>query len=229
MARTPKPTDSRSNLDPEPTIDVSSLPVAELHELETFEEPTNSLKAAAAIVNAMAETAAAQGSDEPAPKREADGPPLKEVAEQKANSNPLDPVQKVPGWAKIPEGEFRFPKHRHITFVRLRKEWTDTPGLGDRVLILWSLSPGDEQFALKRAQGDHNRVTAEMVKQTIRAIDGQVADWAGTSQASPDVLWGQIGKKCRELLLKIYLQVNTLNAKEMRDFLETCLAVVAVG
>ncbi len=223
MARTPS--SKTRAADPEPTIDASSLPSAEPHELETFAEPTSALKVAFDLANAAADAV----KDEPAPQREPEGPPMQEVAAQAAARDTFEPVQRVPGWAKVPEGGFRFPKHRQVTFIRLRAEWTDTPTLGDRILILWNLSPGDEAFALKRAQGDVNRITDEMVKQCIRAIDGQVVDWGAMNQSNPDVLWGQVGRKCRQLLLKMYLRINTLGASEVRDFLETCVAVVTVG
>ncbi len=229
MARTPKPNEPSRLPDPPATVDASSLPTAELHELETFKEPSGALKGAAAVMKAMAEAAAEEVADAPPPAAEPEGPSLKDVAEAKKRETAKDPAQKIPGWAKVPAGEFRFPKHRQVLFIRFRAEWTDTPGLGDRQIICWGLSPGDENFAIQRAMGDVNRITAELCMQTIRAIDGEVVDWAGMSQQTPTVFWGQIGRKCRELVLKTYLKLNTLSAAETRDFLETCLAVVTVG
>jgi hypothetical protein len=222
MARKPRTTDEPEG------IDVSMLQTAELHELETFEEPTNGLRQAAQLMSEMA-AASVKGDDGTPPKAEPEGEPLADAAARKRADSPLEPVQRVPGWAKIPEGGFRFPKHVQVMFVRFRAEWTDTPALGDRVIICWGLSPGDQRFAVKRAMGDNLRVTDELVQQTIRAIDGNVADWGTMGMNSPAVFWNQIGVRCRNLMTKVHIQLNTLGPKETRNFLETCLAVVTTG
>jgi hypothetical protein len=139
-----------------------------------------------------------------------------------------------PNWALIPPVDatgqpFRFPRGRSVLFVKLLKEWTDMPTAGDRQIICWPLTPGDYRFALDRAQGDGNRVNDELTKQMIRAIDGHPVDWSAGTAYSPDIFWTQIGQKCRYLLTRIYLQLNTLSAKETRSFFETCIAVVTTG
>ncbi len=139
-----------------------------------------------------------------------------------------------PNWAVIPPNDstghpFRFPRGRSVLFIRLLKEWTDMPTSGDRQIICWPLTPGDYRFALDRAQGDGNRVNDELTKQMIRAIDGHPADWGAGTQYSPDVFWTQIGQKCRYLLTRVYLQLNTLSAKETKTFFDSCIAVVQTG
>lgn len=139
-----------------------------------------------------------------------------------------------PAWATIPAADasgqpFRFPRGRDVLFIKLLSSWTDTPKLGDRQIICWPLTPGDYRFAIDRAQGDPNRINDELTKQMVRAIDGHPVDWAAGTQHNPDIFWTQIGQKCRYLLTRIYLQLNTLSAKETRTFFETCIAVVSTG
>jgi hypothetical protein len=145
-------------------------------------------------------------------------------------------TSEVPSWCAefIPpagaDGQpFRFPAGRDIMFIRLRAEWTDTPKLGDQLLICWAISYGDQQFAIKRAQGDGIRVTDELTKQMVRAINKRAVDWSAGTEHNPDVLWQRIGQRCRSLLTRIYIQLNTLSAKETRDFFEHCIAVVRTG
>ncbi len=68
-----------------------------------------------------------------------------------------------------------------------------------------------------------------MCKQMIRAVNGHYADWAVASEYSPEVVWSRIGQRCRYLLTRIYLQLNSLTPKETRDFFEHCIVVVSTG
>ncbi len=204
--------DSVTTNAPRPTI---QLNLVDASELETFGQPSPEQKAAA----------------------EAEGKKLAEAVQEMTAKAILPAAQgEVPAWAAefIPSagigGEpFRFPRGRPIMFVRLRAEWTDMPTEGDRLLICWPISYGDQQFAIRRAKGDPNVVTDELTKQMIRAIDGKPVDWTGGNKQNPDVLWQQIGQKCRYLLTRLYLQNNTLSASETRDFFERCIAVVIPG
>ncbi len=211
-------------------LPVSSLLTAEPYELESFPDPVQALKAAADSV-----AAAIAGSEAKPPKNANEGETPREVAAKLSASLPMpEAVQKVPSWAHVPGASsdgtpFRFPKGREVMFLRLRGRTTDTPGLGDRHLICWAISPGDMRFAQKRAQGDQTRVGDEMVKQMIRAIDGQSVDWGGMTTSNPDLLWGQIGQKNRWLLTRMFTQLNTHTPEELRDFFEHCIAVVTTG
>lgn len=133
----------------------------------------------------------------------------------------------VPEWAIIPEG-FKFPRGRQIVFMRFLAAWTDVPGKGDRQIACWVISAGDRKLALSRAQGDANRSVEEMTKQMIRLVDGKPVDWSKAS-TSPEILWAEIGEKCRSLVTRTFLRLHQLDADEMRTFLEDCIAVVSAG
>ena len=179
------------------------------------------------------------GGGAPSPdQQKADSEAKEKLAEavQELTAKALVPpaVSSAPAWGHIPtvgpDGKaFRFPAGRQVMFILLRAEWTDTPTLGDRHLITWPITPGDYKFAISRAMGDPNRIQDELTKQAIRAIDGNCSDWAGGGKYSPNVLWDQIGQKCRYLLTRIYIQQNTLSQKETRDFFENCISVVSTG
>ncbi len=214
-----------------PDLPVEALPTAEPFELESFEDPTHALKAAVDVLTSVAEAI----SDEPTAKAEkSDGEtPAQVAAKLSAKVAMPEPVQKVPSWAagnipgSLSDGvtPFRFPKGREIMFLRLRAGTTDVPQLGDRQLICWRISPGDMRWA----QGDMTRVSDEMIKQMIRAIDGHAVNWAEGVKHNPDVLWGQIGQKNRWLLTRMFTQLNTHTPEELKDFFEHCIAVVTTG
>ena len=141
----------------------------------------------------------------------------------------------VPGWAKIPQvgadgSPFRFPRGYKILFVRFRAHLTAVPGKGERQAILWSLGPEDFRLAVSRGMGDAHRVSDEIAKQCIRAIDGVAVDWAtGGVQNNPDQFWRDVGQAYRTQLVRLANQVNSLDAKELRDFLEHCVGLVIPG
>jgi len=139
--------------------------------------------------------------------------------------------RKIPEFArgKVPK-ELRLPRGLQVVCVSIPKELTPRPDLGDRVLLLWELSEGDEKLAVMRAMGDGARVGAEFAKQMVRAIDGHVARWDGMpGPGSVDALWREIGAKGRNLLMKIYVQINQPNRDELQRFFERCVAVVPMG
>ena len=137
-----------------------------------------------------------------------------------------DPVNKIPEWmrGKIPEGIVA-PRGIEKQFVRIRSSWTYAPHKGDRILIVWPLSEGDEKLAYMRCANEQNRAIWELSKQMIRAIDGQVADWSGVpGPANVDTLWREIGMKGRGLLMRLYTQFHSRDAQESADFFGNCIA-----
>lgn len=149
-----------------------------------------------------------------------------------------DDEQELPAWVRIPDG-FSFPRGRRVQFVRFPAEWTDVPKRGHecpdapglwRQCILWSLSPGDEQLAAERALGDDNRLTAELIKQSIRAIDGQPVDQTGMpTEANVDRFWAQIGSRCRGDLKRIWSALNNSTREQRTFFLAFCVAQRVAG
>jgi hypothetical protein len=137
---------------------------------------------------------------------------------------------KPPDWAKIPPAPFRFPRGVDVAFVRVRGNITAAKQKGDRILVIWGLSDGDEKLAYGRAMGDSNRAITELAKQSVRAVDGVAADWSGTpGPGSVDLLWRELGGKGRGQLIRLYTQLHVYDAKEQADFFENCVVLVATG
>ena len=135
----------------------------------------------------------------------------------------------APPWAKLPTG-MRFPRGRQVAFIRLLAEWTDSPQKGERQCIIWGLTDIDEKLAFGRAMGDPNRAHAELTKQMVRSIDGVVVDWSGNpGPGNIDVWWREIGGKCRQLLSRIYTQMNVLGEEERKHFFESCIELRTTG
>lgn len=153
----------------------------------------------------------------------------------------------MPEWVKWPP-TLKVARGKRVLFVRFRKELTDTPHLGDRVVILWSLSVADERVARRRAKGDDEENVHEMTKQMIRAIDAEVVVWnlsakINTEQRSAlaakmgmtiegkdaDKFWNEIGAKCRNVLTTIYMQLHTLSQDELVDFFQHCTHASTAG
>jgi len=136
----------------------------------------------------------------------------------------------APPWAKVPPAPFRFPRGVEVAFVRIRGELTAARQKGDRVLIIWGLSDGDEKLAVMRSMSDSNRVITEMAKQTIRAVDGHPADWTGKpGPGNIDQVWRELGGKGRGQIVRLYTQLHVFDAAEQADFFENCVALVATG
>lgn len=136
----------------------------------------------------------------------------------------------APPWATVPPG-IQFPRGRQVLFVRFRAGLTETKWKGDRQAILWSISTGDKKLALGRALGDPNRLSDEMTRRMVRAIDGVLVDETGMPGAGNlDVWWDEIGEKCRSQLSRIFVQLHVISRDEAVDFFENCIAVrVATG
>lgn len=134
-----------------------------------------------------------------------------------------------PAWAKVPV-DLSMPPGWVVFFVRFRAAWTNTPGKGDRSVILWNLSEADEKLAARAARGDALRLVDEMSKRMIRAIDGERADWTGKpGPSNVGAFWSEIGGKCRYQLKSLYLKNHTLSPEENLDFFEHCVASRSAG
>lgn len=154
-----------------------------------------------------------------------------EQPKKPAHKLPKAATRHAPTWAKVPKG-MRFPKGIDVLFVRIRGELTMYPGKGDRQVILWPMTDGDQKIALGRAMGDRNRAAVEMTKQIVRAIDGQPVNWTGDPSApgiDVDRFWHEIGPKGRNLLDRLFVQLNMMNEDELVDFFEHCIAAARTG
>lgn len=142
-----------------------------------------------------------------------------------------DGVRRAPVWAKIPKG-MKFPKGIDVLILRLRPEWTMYPGKGERQVIIWQVTDGDQKLAISRAMGDSNRLGIEMTKQMIRAADGQQINWTGDPSAPGidiDRFWHEIGQKGRSILHRITNQLCVMSEEEHADFFAHCIAAVRTG
>jgi len=142
-----------------------------------------------------------------------------------------DGVRRAPVWAKIPKG-MKFPKGIDVLILRIRADLTMYPGKGERQVIIWQLTDGDQKLALSRSMGDTNRYAIEMTKQMIRAADGQQINWTGDPK-SPGIdierFWHEIGQKGRNLLHRVTNMMCVMNEEEHADFFEHCIAAVRTG
>ena len=176
---------------------------------------------------------------------EAEGEPsaLEQAAEEEHDPDAIPP------WVCFPESpKWKIPEHKTLMILRFRAKWTDTPHLGDRVCILWSLSATEEKLSSKRTRGDGAQVLSEMSKGIIRAfgmlpleaegnnqykstVPMHIADWTGTlGSGNVDRFWNEIGAKCRTMISNAYLRTHSLNAEETADFFLNCFVVrSAVG
>ena len=152
-----------------------------------------------------------------------------EDAEDKPPALPLPTEGAAPDWAMVPK-DLRWPKGRQVLFVRFRADMTDTRWKGERQAILWPISMGDKKLALGRCGGDPNRLSDELARSMVRAIDGLVVDNTGTpGPANLDAWWDEIGEKCRSMLQRIFVQLHVVTRDEAADFFESCVAVRITG
>lgn len=162
-------------------------------------------------------------------------PPTTEATEAKPKARPglVLPAPNAirPAWVKVPEG-FSWPKGggRIVYYMLCRANLTDVPGIGDRNIILWSNSDGDEKNAIARSLQDPNRVMAELAKQMIRSIDGHEVKWDGSGRdGDADIFWNEAGGRYRNQLQRLHSQLHTFNLEEQADFFENCFAAGMVG
>lgn len=170
--------------------------------------------------------------------------PTEPAAAPPAAAKPLDdhlPVPTAdgpPAWAVIPSN-MKLQRGRQMIFIRFPSEWTDVPERGIeiggetglwRLCIVTPCSVADKRLAANRCEGKSQRLTDEMCKQTIRSVDGFVADWSGTkSPGSIDHWWNEIGEKCRNELTRVFLKLHQLDEGERVRFFESCIAVRTAG
>lgn len=133
-------------------------------------------------------------------------------------------VATVPAWVVVPAG-LVMPEGWQIYFLLFRAGWTNVPRLGDRHCIMWNLSEADEKLAARRSRGDANRIIDEMSKGMIRVIDGVRVDWSRGPASNIEKFWDEIGGKCRHLVRSHYMKTHTLEAPDMSDFFDNCVAV----
>jgi hypothetical protein len=135
----------------------------------------------------------------------------------------------IPEWVRVPN-DFRIPRTKQVFYIRFRAGMTDKPNKGERQCIIWSNNLGDQKLAIGRADRDPNKMSEQMAKQMVRAIDGVPADWTGEpGKGNIDVWWDEIGPKCRSILDRLFIQLHVANPDEVKDFFENCVAVRGVG
>lgn len=159
--------------------------------------------------------------EEPKPEE----PKPEEPEEPKGPPQLPAPTDALPDWVVMPE-KLKVPRGRQVFFLKFPAAMTHAGWKGDRQCIIWTLSDADEKVAHKRCGGDGNRVSVELTKQMIRAIDGVVADW-GAAKGTPgsiDEFWREVGPKGRELLMRVYVRTHHPDESEVRDFFERCIA-----
>lgn len=150
-----------------------------------------------------------------------------------------DPVEdksdSIPEWAIIPDG-LQIPRGKKVFFMRFLAKWTDRPDMGDRVVVLWTLSVSDEKLARKRIT-DSNEAIPEMAKQCVRVIDGKKVDHTGMAaskkaklgeiKAGADLnsFWNEIGPSCRQMIQNWYMNTHMLSAEDQLVFFASCIGV----
>jgi len=154
-----------------------------------------------------------------------------------------DETNDLPSWAlPLPDGVV-LPKGRQIYAMRFRAKLTDTPKMGDRYCLLWSLTEADEKFAYGRVRNVPAMTMNELSKQMIRVFgfvrvsetgkehaDGSAAapDWAETNGQKILAFWNDIGAKCRTQVKNGYAKLHTMEVDEVIDFFTKCVAVRTV-
>lgn len=162
------------------------------------------------------------------------------AAELKAKDEPIKKAMKIPqaekgnrrapSWAKVPK-DLKFPKGIDVIFAKIPASFTMYPSLGERQVILWPLTDGDERLAYGRATSPL-RAPAELTKQMVRAIDGERINWTGNPSAPGadiDRFWHEVGPRGRDLLQRLHIQMNTVTRDEGAHFFEHCVAAVNTG
>jgi hypothetical protein len=138
--------------------------------------------------------------------------------------------RRAPPWAKVPK-DIRFPKGIEVLFVKIEGRVTMYPAKGDRQVILWALTDGDERLAYGRSTNPM-RAAGELTKQMVRAIDGERVNWTGDPSAPGadiDAFWHEIGPKGRDLLQRLHIQLNTMNRDDLVHFFEHCISSVSTA
>lgn len=129
----------------------------------------------------------------------------------------------VPSWAAVPPN-LKIPLGARVVFVRLRAAITRTPQKGDRTMVLWDLTPIDEDFAHDRTDGKSHRAQRELAKQMIRAFDGVKTEWALGKMSPVNKFWTEIGAKGRLFVMTIFDRLHNPTTTEVSDFFLKCAA-----
>lgn len=135
----------------------------------------------------------------------------------------IDPEQAAtqpPDWAAVPPLLKMPSEGSQVAFIRIPAVWTRTPARGDRVCICWPINETEERLAHTRARGDAMRSLTELAKATIRAVDGEKADWSGvgSKKGSVSAFWTDIGPKGRAVIRTWYVRTHTVTDEEALDF-----------
>jgi hypothetical protein len=177
------------------------------------------------------------------------GSPLEAKAALSADGPDVDAVPEwareyLPPTLRIPRGrQVAFTRFKsswtNAPHVGVPSAWPETqPGVRgeddkpivklveypSRIIMLWTISDAEEHQALKAARDERERTLAEQCKRFMRAVDGKIVDWTGnwaknTDLCSADNVWRELGSKCRDPLLRMYVQMHKLDTGEMADFL----------
>ncbi len=149
-----------------------------------------------------------------------------------ADADPLDAIPsptEPPAWAIIPKSIKFPPAGCQVAFLRVPAKWCRDPAKGDLQCILWALDERDEVLAYQRCRGDQIRSVHELSKQTIRAIDGMMADWSGeNTTGNVSRFWRDIGPKGRAMVRNYYVRTHSVDPEEAVDFFSNHFAVVTV-
>lgn len=138
----------------------------------------------------------------------------------------------APSWVTLP-ADVKLPLGRQVVYVRFPSQWTATPQRGCtmpdkpglyRWCAVWELTDTEENIAIRRAQGEADRVSRELAKGMIRVLDGHQCDWSGVpGPGNVDQFWTEIGSKCRQLMQRVYHNLHVLSVAETVDFFENCV------
>lgn len=149
---------------------------------------------------------------------------------EESTRNPLE-ADEIPEWAQnaIP-ANVKIPKGRKVWYLRLRAAWTHAPDKGDRVIVLWTISDAEENAAAELASNmSQARFIKELAKRMIRAVDGQRANWGGSTKDGIDAraAWEEFGPKGRQQIVNLYMKTHRLTGEEGMDFLSNCVVCVS--
>jgi hypothetical protein len=105
-------------------------------------------------------------------------------------------------------------------------EYTFWPALhgdekrGDIKAVIWELSFREDKLAMKRGRGEMADSVYQLLRMSIRAVDGDPVDWTdgGKADVMLDRLLEDIGQKGRALLLEAYKRMSIPTEEESEAF-----------
>jgi hypothetical protein len=154
-----------------------------------------------------------------------------------------DVLGPLPSWALPLPAEVKLPVGRQIYCMRFRAKMTETPKMGDRYCIMWSLTEADEKLAYRRTRGEATMALNELSKQMIRVVgfirvdsagkesaDGALTDWTnGPGVGGIMRFWDAIGARCKMQVKNAYAKLHTMEVPDIVDFFTNCVAVRTVS